>query len=142
MNRIFVDTNILLDVVLHRDKFVAESARIWNECESKQTTGLISAISLNNIHYIARKQISSTDALECVRHILNVFTIVPLDTPILRMAVDLPQQVFEDAIQIFSALHAKADCIITRDRQHFSSDYLPILTPTEYLEIKDTDGTN
>ncbi len=91
---------------------------------------------------IVRKQISSTDALECVRHILNVFTIVPLDTPILRMAVDLPQKDFEDAIQIFSALQAKADCIITRDRQHFSSDYLPILTPTEYLEIKDTDGTN
>ena len=69
MKRIFIDTNILLDVVLHRDKFVAESARIWNECESKQMTGLISAISLNNIHYIARKQISSADALECVRRL-------------------------------------------------------------------------
>ena len=137
MNRIFVDTNILLDVALHRDQFVADSARIWTACESRQATGLISAISLNNIHYIARKRISSADALECVRHILNIFTVVPLDAPILRMAVDFPQKDFEDAIQIFSALQAKADCIVTRDGQHFSSDYLPVLTPAEFLAIRD-----
>ena len=135
MKRIFVDTNILLDVVLHRDQFIADSARIWNDCETGKALGLISAISLNNIHYIARKLISSRDALEGIRHILNIYTVVPLDAPILRMAVDYPHKDFEDAIQIFSALQAKADCIVTRDRSHFSTEYLPILGPGEYLGL-------
>ena len=135
MKRVFLDTNILLDVVLHRDQFVTDSARIWNDCETGKALGLISAISLNNIHYIARKLISSGDALESIRHILNIFTVVPLDASILRMAVDFPQKDFEDAIQIFSALQAKADCIVTRDTSHFSADYLPILTPAEYCGI-------
>ena len=63
---------------------------------------------------------------------------MPLDTSILRMAVDFPQKDFEDAIQLFSALQAKADCIVTRDRAHFSSDYLPILTSAEYRGIQDS----
>ena len=63
---------------------------------------------------------------------------MPLDTSILRMAVDFPQKDFEDAIQLFSALQAKADCIVTRDRAHFSADYLPILTPAEYRGIQDS----
>ena len=135
MKRIFLDTNILLDVVLHRDRFIADSVHIWNACESKQTTGLISAISLNNIHYIARKVFSSGEALKSIRHILNIFTVVPLDASVLRMAVDFPHRDFEDAIQLFSALQAKADCIVTRDQSHFPTDYLPILTPAEYRGI-------
>ena len=135
MKRIFLDTNILLDVVLHRDQFVADSARIWNDCETGKALGLISAISLNNILYIARKLISPGEAMESIRHILNIFTVIPLDASILRMAVDFPQKDFEDAIQMFSALQAKADCIVTRDRSHFSTEYLPILAPAEYLGL-------
>jgi len=134
MKRIFLDTSILLDVVLHRDQF-ADSARVWNDCETGKALGLISAISLNIIHYIARKAISSGDALESIRHMLNIFTVVPLDASILRMAVDFPHKDFEDAIQIFSALQAKADCFITRDYLHFSTEYLPVLTPAEYRGI-------
>ena len=48
MKRIFLDTNILLDVTMHREAFLADSARIWSDCETGKTVGLISAISLNN----------------------------------------------------------------------------------------------
>ena len=137
MKRIFLDTNILLDVTMHREAFLADSARIWSDCETGKTVGLISAISLNNIHYIMRKRLPSASALDCIRCILNIFIVVPLDTPVLRMAVDFPQKDFEDAIQIFSALQAKADCIVTRDGSHFSQDYLLVLTPAEYRGIQD-----
>ena len=138
MKRVFLDTNILLDVTMHREEFLPDAVRIWNDCEMGKAQGLVSAISLNNVHYIMRKRLPSASALECIRHILNIFTVVPLDTSILRMAVDFPQKDFEDAIQLFSALQAKADCIVTRDRAHFSADYLPILTPAEYRGIQDS----
>ena len=135
MKRVFLDTNILLDVTMRREEFLPESARIWADCETGKALGFISAISLNNIHYIMRKRLPKAPALDCIRCILNVFAIVPLDTAILRMAVDFPQKDFEDAIQMFSALQAKADCIVTRDRSHFSTEYLPILGPGEYLGL-------
>jgi len=135
MRRIFLDTNILLDVVMHRNDFCEQSAAVWADCELKKVQGFVSAISLNNMHYVIRKHVEPAAALEYVRHVLNIFTVVPLDESILRLAVDLPHKDFEDAIQTFSAVQSKADCIITRDRQHFPHNYLPVISPAEYMDL-------
>ena len=135
MKKIFVDTNILLDVALRREDFFEQSSSVWSDCESGKVQGFISAISLNNLYYIVRRRATADVALEYVRLILNVFSVVPLDEGILRLAVDLPQKDFEDAIQIFSALQIKADCLVTRDKTHFSNNYIVIASPVEYLEL-------
>jgi predicted nucleic acid-binding protein len=135
MKKIFIDTNILLDVILHRADFYKQAAAIWADCESRKVQGYVSAISLNNMHYIMRKKVDSDTALEYVRLVLNVFSIVPLDESILRLAVDLPQKDFEDAIQTFSAVQIKADCIVTRDKSHFSNHYMPVISPVEYVDF-------
>ena len=135
MKKIFIDTNILLDVILHRADFYQQAAAIWADCESRKVQGYVSAISLNNMHYIMRKMVAPYVALEYVRLVLNVFSIVPLDESILRLAVDLPQKDFEDAIQTFSAVQIKADCIVTRDKSHFSNHYMPVISPIEYVDF-------
>lgn len=135
MRKIFIDTNILLDVILHRADFYQQAAAIWADCESRKVQGYVSAISLNNMHYIMRKMVAPDVALEYVRLVLNVFSIVPLDESILRLAVDLPQKDFEDAIKTFSAVQIKADCIVTRDKSHFSNHYMPVISPIEYVDF-------
>jgi len=82
MRKIFIDTNILLDVVLHRCGFFEQAAAIWADCESRQVQGFVSAISLNNMHYIMRKRVEAAAALEYVRFVLNIFSVVPLDEAI------------------------------------------------------------
>ena len=57
MKKIFIDTNILLDVILHRADFYKQAAAIWADCESRKVQGYVSAISLNNMHYIMRKMV-------------------------------------------------------------------------------------
>ena len=135
MKKIFIDTNILLDVILRRDGFYKNSAEIWADCELGKVQGYVSAISLNNMHYVMRKLVASDIALKYVRFVLNVFSIVPLDEAILRLSVDFPQKDFEDAIQTFSAVQIKADCIVTRDKSHFSNHYMPVISPVEYVDF-------
>lgn len=135
MRKIFIDTNILLDVAMHRNDFFRQSAEVWADCESRKVHGFVSAISLNNMHYVLKKWVDPAVSLEFVRLVLNIFSVVPLDESVLRLAVDLPHKDFEDAIQTFSAVQAKADCIVTRDRQHFSTDYMPVISPAEYLDL-------
>jgi len=135
MRKIFIDTNILLDVILRRADFYQQAATIWADCESRKVQGYVSAISLNNMHYIMRKMVAPDVALEYVRLVLNVFSIVHLDESILRLAVDLPQKGFEDAIQTFSAVQIKADCIVTRDKSQLSGNYMPVITPAEYADL-------
>ena len=52
-------------------------------------------------------ELDGDQTVDC--EILTIFTIVPLDETILRLAANLPHKDFEDAIQTFSAVHAKAE---------------------------------
>ena len=54
---------------------------------------------------------------------MNVF----LDTNIVL-------DVLADSIQFFSAIHARADCLVTRDTGHFPRSTLPVLSPAEFLQ--------
>jgi len=141
MKKIFIDTNILLDVVMHRSDFCEQAAAVWADCESRKVQGVVSAISLNNMYYIMRRRVEPATALEYVRFVLNIFSVVPLDESILRLAVDLPGKDFEDAIQNFSAVQARVDCIVTRDRLHFPNSYMPVISPAEYLDLRSS-GTS
>lgn len=134
MKKIFIDTNVLLDVLLKRPEFHQAAARIWADCESRKAEGYISAISLNNLYFIMVRKAGKNRALESVRIVLNIFKVIPLDDKILRLAAELPHKDFEDAIQLFSAVQTKVDCIVTRDAGHFPNGYLPIISPTDYLQ--------
>ena len=134
MKKIFLDTNILLDVILKRRFYLQNSILVWSDCERKIIDGYVSAISLNNIHYILRKYVSSPRTLEYLKCILNIFKIVPLDSTILYQAIDSPERDFEDTIQILSALQIKADCILTRDIEHFKTQRIPIVVPANYIK--------
>lgn len=136
MKKIFLDTNILLDVFLNREQFAEASAVVVAACEVRRVKGFVSAISLNNLHFIMSRHTGKERALEAVRIVLNIFSVVQLDEKILRMAADLPHKDFEDAIQLYSAIQAKADCIVTRDARHFPAGNPPVLTPVEFLAIE------
>jgi predicted nucleic acid-binding protein len=56
-----------------------------------------------------------------------------LNAQVLNQAIDAGFSDFEDAIQFHSAVHAGADCLITRDAEHFTAAMFPVLTPSEFL---------
>ena len=51
MLRLFLDTNILLDVLLRREPFYRSAARVWTLAETGAHEGFVSAISFNNVFY-------------------------------------------------------------------------------------------
>ena len=132
MKKIFVDTNVLLDVILNREAFRDASSVVWADCETGKARGMMAAVSLNNVHYIVAKRLGKEKALQAVRILLGIFTVVPLDEKVLRLAVDLPHKDFEDALQLYSAVLGKADVLVTRDMGHFATDLLPVVSPAGY----------
>ena len=132
---IFVDTNILLDVLMRREEFVHPAFHLWQLCEMQFVEGYVSAISFNNIHYILTKVNTRRNANRAMSLILNSFHVVSTDERILRLATEMPGKDFEDAIQIHSARSCGASVIITRDRRHFSESQIPCMTPAQFLNL-------
>ena len=135
--KIFLDTNVLLDILAKREPFYTASAEIWSLAESGAVQGCISTISFNNIYYVVRKMAGKCNADKALRILRDIFVPVAPDTLILNQAIDSTMNDFEDAIQFHSAIRAGADCLITRDPRHFKEvkTNLAISTPDEFLAV-------
>jgi predicted nucleic acid-binding protein len=133
--KIFIDTNILLDVLRNRHPFAKDSLSIWSLVECGRMEGYISAISFNNAHYILSRAFDNKTADDAMRIMRDTFRIIPLDERVLNKAIDNKFKDFEDAIQFFSAIHADVDYIITRNVKDFSCQDISALTPEAFLAL-------
>jgi predicted nucleic acid-binding protein len=132
--RVFVDTNILLDVLAKRHPFFADSAAIWTLAETGKIEGLVSAVSFTNIFYVVRKLADAKTALRMLVLLRDSFHAVACDHQIVSQAIDSGIKDFEDAVQYHSALHAGADCIVSRNPDHFPRTMdCPVVSPAEFL---------
>ena len=131
--KVFFDTNVLMDVLLQRYPFVTESREVWFLAERGKIAGLASALSFPNIYHVVRKALGAETALSMMTLLRDTFTAVPLDEQILNQAMDAKFSDFEDAIQYYSARRADAECLLTRNADHFPAPGLRVLSPEEFL---------
>ncbi len=132
--KIFVDTNILIDVLARRRPFYADSAAVWTLAEEGRIEGLVSAVSFTNIFYVVRKLADAKTARRTLALLRNAFTPVGCNGRILNLAMDSDFKDFEDAVQYFSAVQAGAECMISRNPHDFPrTSQCPVLTPAEFL---------
>lgn len=130
---VFLDTNVLLDVLARREPFCRAARQIWTLVESGELRGSVSAISFNNCYYIVRKYGARAAAEEALRLLRGVFEPVDLTAQVLDRAIDAGWNDFEDAIQVYSAVHAGATTLITRNPADFGAAAVSVLTPVEFL---------
>ena len=130
---LFVDTNVILDVLAQREPHYADSVAVWSLAETGQVQAFISAVSMTNIFYIVRKLNSAAEAHRCLHILRDVFRLAPCDAQIIHQAIDADMPDFEDAVQYYSATHSQAACLITRNPKHFKTSQLAISTPVEFM---------
>ena len=130
--RIFVDTNILLDVLLEREGYYYDALKIWANAENGNVEACIAAISLNNIHYVMRKLKSETTAMIAVKILLRIFKVIPVDADILGLAVDFHDKDFEDDIHLQCALRAKCSQLFTRNPNHYDHSAIAVVPPSSF----------
>jgi len=133
--KILIDTNIFLDVILFRDQHYENSAKVWSLVSEKNISGYISAISINNLHYILLKQKDRTSVGELVSQLLDEFEIVPLTKSLLLEAKKMDKNDLEDMIQFVSARRSGCDHLITRNAKDFPEEKISIVEPADFMEI-------
>ena len=64
VNRILIDTNILLDYLLTREPFYEEARGVILTCTEGEVKGCIAAHSISNMFYILRKDFDAEERRE------------------------------------------------------------------------------
>lgn len=132
--KILVDTNVILDVLCNRSEFVESSSKVWKYCEINQIEGYISAMSVPNIVYFLRKELTPQKTEQLIQQITMIFKIVDLKSTDLKAAAEMFTSDYEDALQMCQASRINADYIVTRNIRDYNDSRVPALKPSELLE--------
>ena len=128
--KIFIDTNVFLDVILNREN-VQASTQILNSCHQKIFDGVVADITLLNIDYIASKQTKDISAF--LQIINDSFTVVGADNKVFELAFNIDNKDLEDSVQYVCASMQKCDVIVSNDKGFYRGD-IEVLDSLGFVE--------
>jgi len=130
---VLCDINFILDIFLKREPFYAPAARIFAMIEAKHLKGYLCANSFPTLFYILAKELKRDKAMRVLEKVRIVFRVATVDEKVIDLSLASDFRDFEDAVQCYSAIGAKAECLITRNKMDYVTDILSIMTPEEFL---------
>ena len=134
MKNIFLDTNILMDILANRHPFYKSSSEIYKLGLGKKVIFFTSSNTISTLHYLLKKFATEDNIRKSLGEICNVVRIIAVDINIIKKSVKSNHKDFEDAIQIVSAQSINnMDCIITRDLKDYKNTEIKVFTPDEFL---------
>lgn len=133
--RVFIDTNVFLDILYRREAFFVDSLKVFDLAIDEKIELLISDLSIANIKFITRKDFAIGKFYEIMSVFRPIFTVVPIGEDAVDKALALKADDFEDALQYFSAVQAKADYILTRNIKDYYFASMQVLMPSDFLKL-------
>ena len=124
--RLFLDTDILLDVLLEREAFLAGSAAVLDWAEAHPGQCAVSWHGLANIHYL-----SKDGAWDFIEELTDFCVIPGAGTPEMKRALGLGFKDLEDAMQTSTALFFGAQIIVTRNVADYLRSPIKVLRPVD-----------
>jgi predicted nucleic acid-binding protein len=135
--RIFLDVNVILDVLAEREPWVEASASVLALCEIDEVEGIVAAHSITTLYYLTTKHLSRKKATAAMVDLLKLVSVAAVTQDVILKAISLGWADLEDAVQGVCALESGSDFIITRDATAFDSLSIPAVTPSEFLALLD-----
>ena len=133
--RVFLDANVVLDVLANREPFIADSAAVLSLVESRQLEGFVAAHTVTTLFYFLRRDLGGTRARDVLMDLLRVVEIVGVDQDRIFQALAMDWDDFEDAVQASCAAKVEADYLLTRDKTGFRGSHVPVLSPAEFVAL-------
>jgi len=136
-DRLFLDTNVVLDFLAERHPFYESVAKITSLADLGKVTMVSSALSYATVDYFLSRAIGAESSKDSLRKFRVISEISGVDESIIDKGLNSEFIDFEDSLQYFCALQAGCSIIITRNEKDFKKSVLPVMTPDEYLQSLD-----
>ena len=135
IKKIFVDSDIILDVATGRMPFVDQSKTALALIENGYALGVISSNSITNIYYVLRKISTNDKTRSFIKIILKYISVITVDHGSILTALDSKFMDFEDGFQNYCALKNQCDLILTRNIKDYTFSELQVLEPNEFIAL-------
>ena len=136
IDRILVDTNIVIDLLANRKEFVLEAQQLFTLADKKKVKLYVSSLTFANTHYILSQGLKIENTRKILRKFKVLIEVLPMDDKIIDLSLDSDFKDYEDAIQYHTALENNIEIIITRNLKDFKQSTIPVLSAREYLKSR------
>lgn len=132
--RVIIDTNIVLDVLLHRTEFFDASYKVMRLSTLGKAETFVTASAITDIYYfLHRANKDAGKSKESILRLLNLVTIADTIGSDIMNALSGKIMDFEDAVVGAIAKRIKAEYIVTRNAKDFSNSPIPAIDPKNFL---------
>lgn len=133
--RLLLDVNVVIDLLADREPFAESAAAVMARIETGAEIGLLAAHTVTTVFYLLDRHLGRERAQRATMDLLRLFQVVAVDHDRLLHALAMNWNDFEDAVQAACAAKARADYILTRNKQDFRGAEVEILSPAEFLAL-------
>lgn len=134
--RIAFDTNVLIDAIASRADYETAQSLIMAVADEK-VSGVITANSITDIYYIAKKMVGDENARNAIWNLMTVFDVAPVDGEACATALSVQMNDYEDAVLAVCAAREEADYIVSRDQGFLKASGSPVavIEPNDLLDV-------
>jgi len=135
MKKVFLDTNIVIDLLEKREPFFNVAAKIFSLADNQVIELYCSALSIANIYYILFRNKTNDDAYEILNELMEFLNILSFSEKTIKLSLQNRSFLdFEDAIQHSTAVDNQMDVIVTRNTNDFKAAKIPVMTSNEIVK--------
>ncbi|UTC46453.1 PIN domain-containing protein [Treponema vincentii] len=132
--KIFVDSDIVLDVLCKRDPYYEYAAKVFSLADMKKLTVYTTSLVVANVYYILCKAIGIEKSKEALRKLRLLVKIISVEEREVDLALNSSFSDFEDALQYYTAVKHGMETLLTRNIKDYKEKDLIIQTPEQFIK--------
>lgn len=132
--KVFIDSDVILDVLCKRIPHYQYSAQIFTLSDLKKINLYTTSLSFANVYYILRKTVGGEKAKYFLRKLRLLIKILAAGEKETDLALNSKFTDFEDALQYYTALKHKMEVILTRNVKDYKEKDIIVQTPEHFVK--------
>ena len=134
MDKVFIDTDIILDVLAKREPHFKFAAHLLSLADTGKIKIGVSTLTFSNLNYMLSKQFGSAEARKVLVRFKTLVQVLTVDDKIIELALGSNFKDFEDAIQYYCAINNNYKTLLTRNLKDYKAAKIPVMTAESFLK--------
>jgi predicted nucleic acid-binding protein len=135
MEKVFVETDIVMDLLAARELFFEHAAKLFSSADKGDIQVCVSSLCFANLNYILSKQYSADQARKKLLKFKTLVTVLAVTDKVIELALSSDFRDFEDGIQYFTAIENNIKILLTRNLKDYKTAAIPVMTAEQFLLV-------
>lgn len=133
MERVFIDTDIALDLLAERAPHYLPAAQLFTLADQGKIVVHVSSLTFSNLHYLLSRLYSNSESRRLLGTFKILVKVLAVDDKIIELVLNSTFKDFEDAIQYYTAAENRINILLTRNLKDYKAARITVMTAEDYL---------